>query len=87
MDGGDDLEPLGGPEEGEGEGHRLLLGVGAVGGEVAHLRQGVVEADLLGRARRVDVVRGGVVGALLDVGDDEAAHDGSFGRLRISPTK
>ena len=34
-----------------------------------------VEADLLGGTGDVAVVLGGVVGALLDVGDDEATGD------------
>src|SRR5690606_20020311 len=67
--------PLGRREEDEREGHCLVLRIGSVGGQVAHLRQRVVETDLLGGAGDLAVVLRCVVGALVDPGDDQAAGD------------
>ena len=48
VDGGDDLQPLGGEQQGEAEAGGLVLVLGAVAGHVADLAEGVVEAVVLG---------------------------------------
>ena len=75
VDGGDDLEPLGGQQQRQAEAGGLVLVLGAVAGLVAHLRQRVVEAVVLRRLRELDVVVVVPVGALLDVAGDQSAAD------------
>ncbi|MDQ1042938.1 hypothetical protein QFZ76_001174 [Streptomyces sp. V4I2] len=75
VDGGDDLQSLGGEQQGEAEAGRLVLVLGAVAGHVADLAEGVVEAVVLGEDGEFAVVVVSPVGALLDLAGDEAAAD------------
>lgn len=75
MHGGDDLEPLGGQQQGQAEAGRLMLVLRAVAGLVAHLRQRVLEAVVLRGLRELAVVLIVPVGALLDVAGHQAAAD------------
>ena len=75
QDGGDHLETLGGGQQRMAEGHRLMLVFGAVAGGETDLRQGVVEAGLLGQLGQRAVVVDAPVGALLDGADHQAAAD------------
>ena len=75
VDGGDDLEPLGGQQQRQREAGRLVLVLGAVAGLVADLGQRVLEAVVLRGLRELLVVLVVPVGALLDVAGDQAAAD------------
>lgn len=75
VDGGDDLQTLGGEEEGEAEAGRLVLELGAVAGHVADLAECVLEAVVLGEDGEFAVVLVAPVGALLDLAGDESPTD------------
>ena len=75
MDGGDDLQTLGGEQQGEAEAGRLVLVLGAVAGHVTDLAEGVVEAVVLGEDGEFAVVVVAPVGALLDLAGDESPAD------------
>ena len=75
VDGGDDLQALGGEEEGETEAGRLVLELGAVAGHVADLAQRVLEAVVLGEDGEFAVVLVAPVGTLLDLAGDESPAD------------
>ena len=75
MDGGDELEPLGGQQQRQREAGGLVLELGAVAGLVADLGQRVFEAVVLGGLRELDVVVVVPVGALLDGAGHQTATD------------
>lgn len=75
VDGGDDLQALGGEQQGEAEAGRLVLELGAVAGHVTDLAERVVEAVVLGEYGQFAVVVVTPVGALLDPAGDQAATD------------
>lgn len=75
VDGGDDLQPLGGEQQGEAEGGRLVLVLGAVAGHVADLAERVVEPVVLREDGEFAVVVVTPVGALLDRAGDETTAD------------
>ena len=75
VDRGDHLQFLGREQQREAEACGLVLVLGAVAGHVADLAERVLEAALLGQLRELAVVLDAPVGALLDLGDDQAAAD------------